>query len=164
MRNISWCPCLNTRLNFYLGINFAAQFTVRAAIHSSTFGVQCYNGRENFHTLLSFQAGIHSLPKKTLLRKLEESKTKYVPHLRKLRLDDFIFHSIILVCGSVVSIITFAFELGYSRLKQVVTSRKTSRWRDATERIQLVCAFVLFVPSMIVMGWSCFVFIVNYSN
>ena len=110
------------------------------------------------------QAGIHNLPKKTLLRKLEESKTRYVPNLRKLRLDDFIFHSIILVLGFVVSIITFAIELAYSRLKQAVTNRKTSRWRDATERIQLVCAFVLFVPSMIVMGWSCFVFIVNYSN
>ena len=98
------------------------------------------------------------------MRKLEESKTRYVPNLRKLRLDDFIFHSIILVLGLVVSIITFAIELAYSRLKQAVTNRKTSRWRDATERIQLVCAFVLFVPSMIVMGWSCFVFIVNYSN
>ena len=28
MRNISWCPCLNTRLNFYPRINHAAQFTV----------------------------------------------------------------------------------------------------------------------------------------
>ena len=28
MRNISWCPCLNTRLNFYLRINYAAYFTV----------------------------------------------------------------------------------------------------------------------------------------
>ena len=83
-----------------------------------------------------------------------------------MRLDDFIFHSIILVLGFVVSIITFAIELAYSRLRQAVTNRKSSRsrWRDATERIQLVCAFVLFVPSMIVMGWSCFVFIVNYSN
>ena len=98
------------------------------------------------------------------MRKLEKSNTKYVPHLRKLRLDDFIFHSIILVCGSVVSIITFTIELAYSRLKQAVTNRKTSRWRDATDRIQLVCASVLFVTSMIVMGWSCFVFIVNYSN
>ena len=98
------------------------------------------------------------------MRKLEKSNTKYVPHLRKLRLDDFIFHGIILVCGSIVSIITFAIELAYSRLKQAVTNRKPSRWRDATDRIQLVCAFVLLVTSMIVMGWSCFVFIVNYSN
>ena len=28
MRNISWCPCLNTRLNFYLRIIYATYFTV----------------------------------------------------------------------------------------------------------------------------------------
>ena len=28
MRNISWCPCLNTRLNFYPRIIYATYFTV----------------------------------------------------------------------------------------------------------------------------------------
>ena len=28
MRNISWCPCLNSWLNFYLGINNAGRVTV----------------------------------------------------------------------------------------------------------------------------------------
>ena len=31
MRNISWCPCLNTRLNLHIGINCVERAVVCAA-------------------------------------------------------------------------------------------------------------------------------------
>ena len=41
MRNISWCPCLNTRLNFNLRINHAANFVV--------YGVESYHLEQGAH-------------------------------------------------------------------------------------------------------------------
>ena len=33
MRNISWCPCLKVRVNFYPEENYAAHFTVWCGVH-----------------------------------------------------------------------------------------------------------------------------------
>ena len=38
MKNISWCPCLKVRVNFYPRRNYAAHFTVTLAVSSSAAG------------------------------------------------------------------------------------------------------------------------------
>ena len=40
MRNISWCPCLNTRLNLNIGINYVERAVVTCNVMTLCPGVQ----------------------------------------------------------------------------------------------------------------------------
>ena len=57
------------------------------------------------------QAGLHKLPRKTLLKKLEDSKLISNPEIRVLEFDDFIFHGIVLTIGLTISTFVFLVEL-----------------------------------------------------
>ena len=57
------------------------------------------------------QAGLHKLPRKTLLKKLEDSKVISNPEIRVLEFDDFIFHGIVLTISLSISTFVFLAEL-----------------------------------------------------
>ena len=57
------------------------------------------------------QAGLHKLPRKTLLKKLEDSNVISSPEIRVLEFDDFIFHGIVLAIGLTISTFVFLAEL-----------------------------------------------------
>ena len=55
--------------------------------------------------------GLHKLPRKTLLKKLEDSNVISNPEIRVLEFDDFIFHGIVLTIGLSVSTLVFLVEV-----------------------------------------------------
>ena len=56
------------------------------------------------------QAGFDHLARNILLQKLQKSQTVVVSDYRKLEIDDFVIHGIILGIGLVISFVTFVVE------------------------------------------------------
>ena len=90
------------------------------------------------------------------MRTLEKSKTSFVPEIRKLRLDDFMFHGIVLATGLLISIFVFASEYSIPWLVRGSRSRSIMATYDI---IQCVGAIILFAPSIVLLIWAFYVLV-----
>ena len=115
------------------------------------------NSDKCFCKFFWIQAGIHNLPKGTLLRKLKKSQKMSRPEIRILLLDDFIFPGIILTIGLLISIAIFLAELLSKKL--VSPHKKGARWEGSLcgDWTQHIAAVGLFVPAIILVIWGCYV-------
>ena len=89
------------------------------------------------------------------MRTLEKSKTSFMPEIRKLRLDDFMFHGILLEIGLSISILIFAAEYFISWLVHGLRSRRMT----TDDVIQCVGAITLFAPSIVLLIWAFYVLV-----